>query len=90
MGRLHKNNPHAVTHETVHYPGLSISLELDGIWGYMPGNGISSTQVPNEWRDAYKSYFMVTRVTHTIQQSDWVTRIDGILAYYDNIKYIPL
>jgi len=90
MGRLHKNNPRAVTHETVHYPGLSISLELDGIWGYVPGNGISTTQVPNEWRDAYKSYFMVTKTTHTISNSDWVTRIDGILAYYDNIEYIPL
>jgi hypothetical protein len=90
MTRLHRNNPHAVTQETVHYPGLSISLELDGIWGYMPGNGISTTQVPKKWRTAYNSYFMVTRVTQTIQESDWSTKIDGILAYYDNIKYIPL
>jgi hypothetical protein len=90
MGRLHRNNPYAVKTETVHYPGLSISIELDGIWGYMPGNGISSTQVPNKWRTAYNSYFMVTRVTQQIQDSDWTTKIEGILAYYDNINYIPL
>lgn len=90
MGRLHKNNPYAVSNETIHYPGLSISLDLDGIWGYIPGNGITSTQVPSEWRNEYKSYFMVTRVTQQIQDSDWSTKIDGILAYYDNINYIPL
>jgi len=92
MGRLHRNNPYSVSDETIHYPGLSISIELDGVWGYMPGNGISSTQVPKKWREegAFDSYFMVTRVTQKIQDSDWSTQIDGILAYYNNIKYIPL
>lgn len=90
MTRLHRNNPHAVTDETVHYPGLSISLELDGIWGYMPGNGVSSTQVPEKWRKAYNSYFMVTKVVQKIQDSDWSTQVEGILAYYTNINYIPL
>lgn len=90
MVRLHRNNPHAVTQETIHYPGLSISLELDGVWGYIPGNGISTTQVPKKWRDAYNSYFMVTRVQQTISDNDWRTEVSGILAYYDNIKYIPL
>ncbi len=90
MTRLHRNNPSAVTNETMHYPGLSISLELDGIWGYMPGNGVSSTQVPNKWRTSYNSYFMVTRVVQTIADSDWTTKIDGILAYYNNINYIQL
>lgn len=90
MVRLHRNNPHAVTQETIHYPGLSISLELDGVWGYIPGNGISTTQVPKKWRDAYNSYFMVTRVQQTISDNDWRTEVSGILAYYDNIKYINL
>lgn len=90
MGRLHKNNPYAVTNETIHYPGLSISLNIDGVWGYVPGNGISTTQVPKKWRKPFNSYFMVTRVTHQFQDSDWSTQIDGILAYYDNINFIPL
>lgn len=90
MGRLYRNNPDTVKNETVHYPGLSINLEIDGIWGFIPGNAISSTQVPPNWRTTYKSYFMVTKVQHTIQQSDWSTQIDGILAYYKNMDYIKL
>lgn len=90
MTRLHRNNPRAVKTETVHYPGLSISLELDGIWGYVPGNGVTTTQVPNKWRTAYNSYFMVTKVVQTISDNDWKTEIQGILAYYDNINYIQL
>lgn len=90
MGRLYRNNPDTTTNETVHYPGLSINLEMDGLWGFIPGNAISSTQVPPDWRNAYNSYFMVTKVTHTIQQSDWSTQIDGILAYYNNMDYISL
>lgn len=87
MGRIHKNNPDTATNETVHYPGLSISIELDGIWGFVPGNGISSTQVPAKWRNEYKSYFMCTRITQQIQGSDWSTKIDGILAYYPKVEY---
>lgn len=90
MGRLHRNNPKTASNETVHYPGLSINLEIDGAWGFTPGNGISSTQVPPTWRNAYKSYFMITRVTHHFQGSDWSTKIDGILGYYPNVNYIML
>lgn len=90
MGRLNHNNPKTEQNETVHYPGLSISVELDGLWGITPGNAISSTQVPRLWRDTYKSYFMVTKVSHTFQNSDWSTKIDGILAYYKNINYVEL
>lgn len=90
MGRLHRNNPLTATNETVHYPGLSISVEIDGAWGIVPGNAISSTQVPRKWREAYKSYFMVTSTTHEFNQSDWSTKIDGILAYYPNVNYIIL
>lgn len=90
MGRIHRNNPTADVIETIHYPGLSISAEIDGAWGLIPGNAISSTQVPRKWRDTYKSYFMITKVTHTFNQSDWSTKIDGILTYYPNINYIEL
>lgn len=90
MGRLHRNNPETAINETVHYPGLSISCEIDGAWGLIPGNAISSTQVLKKWRNQYKSYFMVTRVNHTFQRSDWSTRIEGILAYYPNVEYIEL
>ena len=90
MGRLHKNNPETATNETVHYPGLSISIEIDGVWGFIPGNAISSTQVPRAWRDQFKSYFMVTTVKQLFNQSDWATQIDGILAYYPNTNFIPL
>lgn len=90
VGKMYRNNPDTATNETVHYPGLSMSIDIDGIWGFVPGNGISSTQVPAKWRDAYKSYFMLTRCTSTFQGSDWVTRLESILAYYPKVQYINL
>lgn len=90
MGRLHHNNPETATNETVHYPGLSITATLDGVWGFVPGNAISATTIPKKWRDGFKSYFMVTKVTHQFQGSDWSVQIDGILGYYPNITYINL
>jgi len=89
MGRLYKNNTDAQKTETLHWPGLSISVTIDGAYGIVPGCAISSTQVPREWRTNYASYFMVTKVTHTIQNSDWTTQIEGILAYYKNLKFVP-
>lgn len=90
MGRLYRNNPDTATNEKVHYPGLSINLEIDGVWGFIPGNAVSTTQVPQEWRNEMKSYFMVTRCVQNFQQSDWSTQISGILAYYPNMDYIKL
>jgi hypothetical protein len=90
MTRLHNNNPKTGTDEKVHYPGMSISLEIDGTWGFTPGNAISTTQVPRKWRTSLNSYFMISRVTHSFQQSDWSCKIDGILGYYPNIEYIQL
>jgi hypothetical protein len=83
-----KNDETSQENKTIHYPGLSISVDIDGVFGITPGMAVSTTQIPKAWRDTYKSYFMVTRVTHTFQQSDWSTKIDGILAYYKNINYI--
>lgn len=90
MGRLSRNNPNTPTSETLHYPGLSISLEIDGVYGIIPGNAISTSQCPRKWRNDLKSYFMVTRVVHNFSNSDWTTSIDGILSYFPNINYIEL
>lgn len=90
MGRIHKNSTEAPEIETIHYPGLSISVEIDGVYGFTPGNAISTTQIPKAWRDQYKSYFMVTRVEHNFQGSDWSTKLDGILGYYPNTSYSVL
>lgn len=90
MGRLHKNNPTSGEIETIHYPGLSINVTLDGIWGFDPGMAISSTRVPKEWINQNKAYFMITRVQHNFVDSDWSTSLEGILAYYPNVKPIFL
>lgn len=90
MGRIHRNSQEAPEIETIHYPGLSISVEIDGVYGFTPGNAISTTQIPKAWRNQYKSYFMVTAVHHDFQGSDWNTKLDGILGYYPNTTYSVL
>lgn len=90
MSRLHRNNQTAGDIETIHYPGLSISATLDGVWGFEPGMAISATSIPKEWIDENKAYFMITRVQHSFTESDWSTSIDGILAYYPNVIPIRL
>jgi hypothetical protein len=88
MSRIYRNNTRAGTDETIHFPGLSISIEIDGVFGFEPGCAISTTQLPQGWFASH-AYFMVTKVTHKIAQSDWSTVIDGILAYYPNVSFIP-
>jgi len=90
MGRINRNRTAIATNENVHYPGLSITITIDGVWGFMPGNAISSSQVPKIWQDTYKSYFQVTQVTQNFQQSDWTTTLTGILAYFPKVKYTRL
>lgn len=90
MGRLNKNDEKTVEHSTVHYPGLSMNITINGVWGIEPGNAISTTQVPVNWRKGLNSYFMVVKTTHTFSNSDWETSLEGILSYYNNIEYIPL
>ena len=89
MVDLYRNRPTAKKYETVHWPGMSISATIDGAWGIIPGCAITSKQVPDDWRDL-NVYFMVTRVTHKFEGSDWSTDIEGIMSYYDRLKYIPL
>lgn len=90
MGRMHRNNPTAGEIETIHYPGLSLSATLDGLWGFEPGMAISTSQVPKDWINTNKAYFMITRINHQFSQSDWSTSIEGILAYYPNVVPIFL
>lgn len=90
MGRIHRNNIATTKNETVHYPGCEMNIEINGVWGFQPGNAISTTQIPSKWRDQLHSYFMVTSVQHDFVGSDWKTTMRGILAYYNNIKYVPL
>lgn len=89
MVDLYRNRPTAKSYETVHWPGMSISATIDGAWGILPGCAISSKQLPDDWRQL-NVYFMVTRVTHKFEGSDWTTDIEGIMSYYDKINYIPL
>lgn len=90
MGRLYRSNQNAENLETLHWPGLSISVTLDGVWGIIPGCAISTTQIPQSWRETNKSYFMVTKVTHNFQNSDWSTQLEGILSYYKSLTWVKL
>ena len=89
MVDFYRNRPSAKSHETIHWPGMSISATIDGTWGIIPGCAIYAKQVPDDWRDL-NVYFMVTRVTHKFEGSDWTTDIEGIMSYYDNLNYIDL
>lgn len=90
MGRMHKNNPTSGEIESIHYPGMSMSIVIDGLWGFEPGMAMSSTKVPKEWIDDNKAYFMIVRVQHQFSESDWSTSLEGILAYYPNVVPVPL
>lgn len=89
MGRIHRNNTETIQNESVHYPGIELEVTINGVWGFIPGNAISTTQLPSRYRDL-KSYFMVRQVTHEFNQSDWSTQLRGIIAYYDKLSYVYL
>jgi hypothetical protein len=88
IAAMFKNRGDADVHETLHWPGVVMRITLDGTWGFIPGNGMMSTQMPGDWK-AQKLYFMITRVSHTISDSDWVTEMEGMMSHYKNIKYLP-
>lgn len=70
------------------YPGLGMDVELDGVWGFQPGNAIMSTQVPSEYFTA-KTYFFVESVEHVFDgaSSDWSTRLKSKLSFNDSVNY---
>lgn len=87
MAHMYKNRPDPHHDETVHWPGMRLSATLDGVYGLIPGCAISSTQLLNEWRTK-GLYFMVTSVVHSFERSVWVTSVEGIMAYYNNLKSV--
>lgn len=91
MGTLAKSSPKSKQYELVPYMGMSIELELDGVWGFMPGNGISTTQLPPRYLKD-KNYFLVKGVTHIFSADDssWTTKLSGIMTFYDQINPIHL
>lgn len=86
MSSLFHNRSDAEKNETIHFPGMQITIEIDGVYGFQVGNAISSTQLPPEWRKK-NIYFFVTNVTHRFSDNDWVTSLSGIMTYYNNISY---
>jgi hypothetical protein len=89
VSSLFHNRSSAEKNEAIHFPGMQMTITLDGVWGFLPGNAISSTQLPQSWRND-NVYFMVTNVSHRFADNDWETTLTGIMAYYNNLKYINL
>ncbi len=89
VSSLFHNRSDSEKNEALHFPGMQMTITLDGVWGFLPGNAISSTQLPQKWRDK-NVYFMVTNVTHNFSDNDWQTTLSGLMGYYNNLKYIKL
>lgn len=72
------------------YPGLGIDIEIDGVWGFLPGNAISTTQLTQRYFEA-KTFFLLTSVEHQFNgsTSDWMTKLQGNLAFHDQVDYDP-
>lgn len=89
MGTLAKSTPQSKKYELAPYLGMSIEIELDGVWGFVPGNGILTTQLPTRYLTS-KNYFLIRTVTHTFssEESSWTTKLSGIMTFYD--KIIPI
>jgi hypothetical protein len=76
--------------QVILYPGLKLSVTLDGVWGFGIGNHIHTTLLP---KDPYRITsngicFNVQDVSHTIQNNDWETRLEAILTFAKPIQYV--
>ncbi len=91
MGTLAKSSPDSKKYEMTPYLGMSLEAELDGIYGFTPGCGISTTQLPSHYFEN-KNYFLIKTVTHIFNgdESSWSTKISGIMTYYTDIKWTYL
>lgn len=89
MGTLRRGAPQGKKFDMLVYVGLGIDIEIDGAYGFLPGNAVFSTQMPKRYRDAM-SYFFVESVEHifTGNTSDWVTKIRGKLAFHHSVSYL--
>ena len=90
MGALRLGAPEGKSYDMLMYPGLGISVEMDGTYGFLPGNAITTTQLPPGYNDA-KAYFFVESVSHKFdgESSDWATTLEGKLSFTNNIQYLP-
>jgi len=88
---FHKGFPKKEGMGLLAYPGLRISLTIDGIWGFRMGNAIRTTHLTSKYTNA-GAYFHVTEVTHNFdgESSDWSTQIEGQLALHDNLQITRL
>lgn len=85
MGSLRQNAQGSEEFELPLYPGIGIDITLDGIYGFHPGNAISSRQLSSGYFK--NTYFFVQNVTHTFQNSDWETKLTGCLTIFKYIDY---
>ena len=91
MGTLTKGAPESKKFESIPYIGLSIDVELDGVYGFTPGCGISTTQLsPHYFKN--NNYFQIKSVTHTFTSngSDWSTKLSGFMTFADKVDYIKI
>ena len=68
------------------YPGLKLSLELDGIYGFRIGHAIRTMTMSPRFFEA-NAYFHITEVTHNFNgdTSDWSTQIEAQIALHNNL-----
>lgn len=80
MKNLHprdsNNNP-----EQLVYPGLGCSVELEGVYGFIPGVGMMLNTIPNDVYLGSGRYFYIDSVVHSFQgdTSEWTTKLEGKL-----------
>jgi len=89
MGGLRLCVSESKKYDMLIYPGIGIDITLDGVWGFLPGNAISTTQLPRRYHSA-NSYFFVREVVHSFQDSDWSTRLSGQISFHESVNYINL
>lgn len=86
IGTLSKSAPDSKKYEMVPYLGMAIEVELDGVYGFIPGNGISTNQLsPHYFKN--KNYFQIKTVVHHFADSTWTTNISGIMTFYKDVVF---
>lgn len=86
MGGLRLCTTDSKKYDMLLYPGIGIDITIDGVWGFIPGNAILSTQIPKRYITA-KAYFFVREVVHTFQDSDWSTKLTGQITFNESVNY---
>lgn len=91
IGKLQKATSQVDKFEMVASLGMSIEAELDGVYGFLPGNGISSKHLSNQYFKN-NAYFSLKTVSHVFngETSDWSTKLSGFLTFNKNVQFIHL